>query len=1291
MTFGFAGTKRYRVVRPLGAGGMGEVYEVEDRASGARVALKLMLTDDPRRLLRFKQEFRLMAELHHPNLVRLFDLATEDGRWFFTMELVTGQDLLRVLVERGDELDPFAVDAAGSTAAPLAATADDVDIDVGPRPAPPVAIVGRRPPACEVEPLLAVLAQLLDALEFLHGHGVVHRDLKPSNVLVDLDGRVRVLDFGLVSRIDRVDAISQDGVMVGTLAYMSPEQLDGGAATPASDRYALGCVLFQLLTGALPFGGGLAGALAGRAKAPPRVDAVVDGVSPILVDVVQRLMAVAPDQRPDLAAVRAALGLAPGPSAARTDRLAIVPASGDRFVGRAAEVATLTACLDAALAGQTQLALVSGGSGIGKTALADELIRRASARGFGCFRGRSYEREQVPFVAFDRVVDAITVALQRWPRDRLAPLAPALRALARIFPALGLLTGAGERGEPADDADAIDPRELRGRAFDGFARLLGQWQAEQPLLLVLDDLQWADDESLALLEAVLARGAARLAILALARDGAGARAHPLAALVRRLGLAAGQVVTVALTAMPVAEAVEIVDSVGGGRLDADTARALADHAGGNPFLVRRLAEHLAGLAPDARAAVLDAAGSSDDVLREMIGALSPRAEQLLALAAAAGGDVPGSLLRDTSGLSAADFDLAAGELMAARFLKAVPAAPAYAGRARGTVDDSPRVDLYHDRIREVVYRGLADERRRALHRGLAVTLQATASDDGHDAEALARHWGEAGDRVQRRRFALEAAELAATKLAFRRAAELLRVVQADPEPDEPTVVGAARWERIGVLHEYGGDLASAGAAFGEALARWDAMPAADGAATDALTARCARLRLRARAGCCLMAAGELARGQALFAAGLASLGLPLERSLLGRVTTLVALTARERLAGPDDGRGAVADPWLATRVRFFDLTMRAFQIVLPLVAAEAALRCALLGRRAGDHDARVNALAFSAAAPASQRRCSPAELARAGQKLDAAEAIARGHAVPLGREIVQLNRAMVWLPTDPTRARKASESALAGLARLGMVDSYEGNRARGQHLFVLYCAGDHDELLAAAEREIATRDNNLMTVAVAYLGQTRVWAARGDLDRAAGAVRALQARVPEQPVTALQLLGCHAEVALRVAEGRFADALALAAPGERAARLSGAWPVGLLRTSWIDVLLEAAIGLARRGELAPAARRRAARWAGWMARHGVFGQACLGDRAHGLLAHAAGPSGRAHAVRAIDRAIARSAAGAIPHHRWLCLEAARDVGRLNLDLEAEAAELAARGRYVLPPGWRVRALGEGAP
>jgi hypothetical protein len=154
---------------------------------------------------------------------------------------------------------------------------------------------------------------------------------------------------------------------------------------------------------------------------------------------------------------------------------------------------------------------------------------------------------------------------------------------------------------------------------------------------------------------------------------------------------------------------------------------------------------------------------------------------------------------------------------------------------------------------------------------------------------------------------------------------------------------------------------------------------------------------------------------------------------------------------------------------------------------------------------------------------------------------------------------------------------------------------------------------------------------------------------------------------------------VQVAHGRFAEALAGADGGARDARAAGAWLIGVLRAPWTEAMLEAALGLARQGRLDGAARRRAERWARWLATRGVLDHGCMGERARALLDHA---RGRDRAARhALERALARSAVGASPHHRWLCLEAARDLGRLDLDLAAEAAELAELRRFTLPPGW----------
>jgi serine/threonine-protein kinase len=253
----FIGSPRYRALRKLGQGGMGAVWEVEDRERGGRCALKVMpLATDGEGLLRFKREFRSVAGIDHPNLVRLLDLATDGERWFYTMELVDGVDFLTAVAARhaseprSDRLAPPSTETLRLRAPALGdARPFRQAWSVRPRTLPTT--------PCDLERLGVVLPQLLDALACLHEHGLVHRDLKPKNILVSPVGRLRLLDFGIVQRL-AADRLTAAGTIIGTLAYMSPEQCEEAEITPASDLYSLGCLLFHVLAGAPPFGGGTA-------------------------------------------------------------------------------------------------------------------------------------------------------------------------------------------------------------------------------------------------------------------------------------------------------------------------------------------------------------------------------------------------------------------------------------------------------------------------------------------------------------------------------------------------------------------------------------------------------------------------------------------------------------------------------------------------------------------------------------------------------------------------------------------------------------------------------------------------------------------------------------------------------------------------------------------------------------------------------------------------------------------------------------------------------------------------
>ena len=200
----FDGTPRFELKRVLGEGGMGVVYEALDRERDTLVALKTLRFVDASSLYRLKTEFRSTADLQHRNLVRLDELHHVNGHWFFTMELVEGVNF----VDHGQANHAH---------------------------------------------LRAALLQLAQGLEVLHRAGKVHRDLKPSNVMVTHAGRVVILDFGLVR--DSFSRQSSDSAVIGTAAYMAPEQAVTPAVGAPADLYSVGVMLFEVLTGRLPFEG----------------------------------------------------------------------------------------------------------------------------------------------------------------------------------------------------------------------------------------------------------------------------------------------------------------------------------------------------------------------------------------------------------------------------------------------------------------------------------------------------------------------------------------------------------------------------------------------------------------------------------------------------------------------------------------------------------------------------------------------------------------------------------------------------------------------------------------------------------------------------------------------------------------------------------------------------------------------------------------------------------------------------------------------------------------------------
>src|SRR5262249_32988990 len=237
--FEFVGTARFKVVRCLGAGGMGVVYEAYDHERQARVALKTLRSLSADALLNFKREFRDFLDLTHPNLISLGELFSEGRDWFFTMELVEGWDFLQ-------HVRP-APGGAGrapsfSSVSPSAPTVPEFRPRLRDPSLPPLDLGRRR----------GALAQLCEGLMALPAAGKVHRDIKPSNVLVTAEGRVVLLDYGLATEQAREAQLSS-GDVVGTVEYMAPEQAAARPVGPPADWYAVGVMLYEALTNEVPF------------------------------------------------------------------------------------------------------------------------------------------------------------------------------------------------------------------------------------------------------------------------------------------------------------------------------------------------------------------------------------------------------------------------------------------------------------------------------------------------------------------------------------------------------------------------------------------------------------------------------------------------------------------------------------------------------------------------------------------------------------------------------------------------------------------------------------------------------------------------------------------------------------------------------------------------------------------------------------------------------------------------------------------------------------------------------
>ncbi len=756
---------RFTIHRTIGSGGMGVVYEAHDGERNTTVALKALRDVDAARLYRFKREFRALADLVHPNLVTLYEFVSIGDECFFTMELVEGVTFLEHVrpgfCRDDDGQGGGAGDAARSETADLGPA---VDSEGRTRTLEPqrrgdwdrVSYRQRLLDApLDETRLRAALAQLVAGVFALHQAGKLHRDIKPSNVLVRNDGRVVLCDFGLATEIRREQSdATREYEVVGTVAYMSPEQAANIRLTEASDWYSVGVVLYEALTGHRPFDGDQRTVLRDKQLyEAPGPGEFARGLPSDLESLCADLLRLKPEERPSGPAILRRLGVEPPPTQLPS------PSSSTHetlLVGRESHLQRLDAAFAAVRQGRTTLALVHGSSGMGKTVLVRRFLEQVQGDDVVVLAGRCYERESVPYKALDTVVDALSAFLVRLPRREVDQLLPDdVHALARLFPVLKRVEAVVESPRRLD---APDPHETRRRAFTALRELFRRLATRYVVIVSIDDMQWGDADSAGLLTELLRPPRSPSLLLIGCYRSEDVDSSPLLRSLldsTRSGRFDADVHELAVDALSPDDSRALVLALlqRGDTYAPDLAARIAAEAGGSPFFVDELARH---------ADLVGAAGapiSLDDALLARVATLPAAARSLLTTICVAGGSVTQEVVGLAAGIGGEERQ-AMARLRAERLV-----------RARGIRAEDP-VEAFHDRIREAVVASLSADQLRDYHHRLALGLERAQMADP---EPLMEHWRGAGDPARAGVYAASAAEQAFETLAFEHAAHLYRL------------------------------------------------------------------------------------------------------------------------------------------------------------------------------------------------------------------------------------------------------------------------------------------------------------------------------------------------------------------------------------------------------------------------------------------------------------------------------------------------------------------------------------
>jgi len=783
---------RFRLAGHLGKGGMGIVYRGVDVESGREVAVKTIGGVSGGLLDGLRREIEALRALSHPGIVRVLDVGVSDGLPWYAMELIAGETLAEWMQSSRSKSLP------AMTAFPAAATMTrgvrgelgggeggfEATMMLGFQPLLPDQptvqdVRGYLLAAADIEgmagallPLLNLVCLVCDALGYLHGEGLVHCDLKPQNVLVRQDGRPVLVDFGLTGRgAQSRDVLEGADMMAGSVLYMAPEQIRGEAVDPRADVYGLGCLLYEMVSGRPPFMGSTPNqVLMAHLSERPASLVEVAQVPAMLDELIQSMLEKDPRDRVGHVSIVAAalreLGAdVPGWASAPPHKVYLYR---PRTVGRTRELAQLQRWLMEVRGQRSVVSVLEGPTGGGKTRVLTELASIARGKGFRVYACRSEgageRRSRLPFGTLRAFLTGVVDYCQeigesgtervlgahgRW----LAPYAPGMAELV------------GQEGYPP--AEALSPELSVSRVFASLKAVMKALSADFPLALLFDDLQWADELTVAFLTHLTAQplDAAVLILGALRQENVGELAMLLrVAEVRHVSL--GPLAALDVETM-------VADMLAVEAAPMAFVRVLMDRSAGNPFLV---AEYLYD-AVEANLLLRDPMGrwqvrmetdggeardfsrlplpaSLRGLIESRLGRLSQEALAVVSAASVLGRELYPPWVAAMTGLSGPLLDQALRELRQAHVLESA----------------GPWMQFVNETMRQATYDRLGPEGQAALHGRAGQALEVDLRHHVLDRAMIAEHFLRAGlaeraaphllfaARQARRGFALEDAD-----------------------------------------------------------------------------------------------------------------------------------------------------------------------------------------------------------------------------------------------------------------------------------------------------------------------------------------------------------------------------------------------------------------------------------------------------------------------------------------------------------------------------------------------------